>query len=243
MSLISAEMSKVCLNAFITMKISFANTIANLCEKIPGTDPDDITQAIGTDQRISPYYFKAGLACGGSCFPRDMKVFETLLKKYNLFSGLMTTIKDINAFQDYRLAEVVLREYFRYPLEWPCDRVTVGILGLSFIPNSPVIIESPGIKLLSRLLEKQISVTVYDPYALSNVRVQFDNSVMYATSIEECISKSQIIVVAHRSEDFKKAIESYRSSNAITVIDCWRIIDPTKIKGTVDYIPFGKYNA
>jgi UDPglucose 6-dehydrogenase len=225
------------------VKISFANTIANLCEKIPGADPDDITRAIGADRRISPHYFKAGLSVGGTCFPRDMKVFETLLQKHNLFSGLMTTIKDINAFQDYRLSEVVLREYYSYPLKESCDQVTVGILGLSFIPNSPVIIESPGIKLLSRLLEKQISVTVYDPYALSNVRVQFDNSVMYAISVEECISKSQIIVVAHRSEDFKKAIENYRSSNAITVVDCWRIIDSSKIKGTVNYIPFGKCNA
>ena len=78
MSLISAELAKVSLNAYITMKISFANTLANLCECIPGADVDAITQAIGADRRISPHYLRGGTAFGGSCFPRDVSAFLRL---------------------------------------------------------------------------------------------------------------------------------------------------------------------
>jgi len=63
----------VCLNVYITLKISFANSVANLCERIPGADVDVITRAIGVDRRISPYYFQGGLAFGGTCFPRDTR--------------------------------------------------------------------------------------------------------------------------------------------------------------------------
>ena len=84
MSLISAEVAKVSLNAYITMKISFANTVANLCEHIPGADVDAITNAIGADKRISPYYLRGGLAFGGTCFPRDTKAFMTISRQYDL---------------------------------------------------------------------------------------------------------------------------------------------------------------
>src|SRR5206468_248959 len=75
MSIESAEVAKVALNAYITVKISFANTLANICERIPGTDVDTITRAIGADKRISPYYFRGGLSFGGTCFPRDTRAF------------------------------------------------------------------------------------------------------------------------------------------------------------------------
>jgi UDPglucose 6-dehydrogenase len=234
MSLISAEIAKVCLNVYITMKISFANVIANLCEEIPGSDPDHITQALGSDRRISPYYFKGGLSIGGTCLNRDLQVFKTLMKKYDLFPKLMEVIEDINTCQNTHLFQTVLIESTKQGFS------RVGILGLSFVPNSPVIIESPGLKLLQYLLSCKAPVTVYDPHALPNVRSQFENSVIYAFSAEECVSESDVVVVMHRSEEFRKVVEEHEYDHETTIIDCWRIIDPSKIKGSVKYVPLGK---
>lgn len=82
MSITSAEITKISLNSYVTMKISFANTLANICEKIPGANIDAITKALGAGRRVSPYYLKGGPAYGGPCFPRDKRAFVVLAKKY-----------------------------------------------------------------------------------------------------------------------------------------------------------------
>jgi len=96
MSLISAEVAKVSLNAYITMKISFANTVANLCEKIPGADVDAITNAIGEDRRISPHYLRGGLAFGGTGFPEITKLFMTILPDLGIDPVLISAVDDVN---------------------------------------------------------------------------------------------------------------------------------------------------
>ena len=74
------KLVKVSLNAYVTLKISFANNLGNICEQIPSANVDDITSTIGLDKRISPYYFKGGMSFGGTCFPRDTIAFNRLSK-------------------------------------------------------------------------------------------------------------------------------------------------------------------
>ena len=126
MSLASAEIAKVSLNAYITMKISFANVIGNICEKVEDTDPDAITKALGCDKRISPYYFKAGLAFGGTCFPRDTWAFTALLRSLGYTTSLMDSCNAINHYQDTLLFTKTMALVRAQGL----DRVSV--LGLAF---------------------------------------------------------------------------------------------------------------
>lgn len=229
MSLISAEMAKVCLNAYITMKISFANTIGNLCEKIPHTDPDAITKAIGSDRRISPYYLQGGLSYGGTCFPRDVKAFTSMTQKYEVDTGavLMKTVNAINRYQDKRLAEIVEGLAGK--------KSTVGILGLAFTDNTPVIVESPAIKLIKTLIDNEISVIVYDPLAMDNTRALFENSVIYARSMQECLA-ADICVLTLRSQKYKEAVETYIPKKLLTVVDCWRILNPIVLDNNIRLI-------
>jgi UDPglucose 6-dehydrogenase len=99
MSIISAEIAKISLNAYVTMKISFANTLGNLCEKIPGSEVDKISRALGADKRVSPYYLKAGLAFGGPCFPRDGRAFVAFAKKYAYDAKLVKATDAVNRLQ------------------------------------------------------------------------------------------------------------------------------------------------
>jgi len=237
MSLISAEIAKVCLNTYITTKISFANTIANICEQIPNADVDAITQAIGHDKRISPYYFQGGLSFGGTCFPRDTRAFIKMAERHNIDAGIIYAVDRVNKFQDEHLARVVLDEMSRL------EGKTVGILGLAFKPGTPVITESPAIKLIQELLKNDLRIVAYDPLAIPTTRAVFSDEIEYVTSAQECLTQSDICVLTYRSEEFRQVIEQYEHTKAISIVDGWRMIDAGKLAKHVHYIPLGRMYA
>ena len=234
MSIINAEMAKVCLNAYITLKISFANSIANLCERIPGADVDAITKAIGADKRISPYYFQGGLAFGGTCFPRDTRAYITLADKYNVQAGLIRATEHVNQYQNRHLLEVILGAMDTR------ENKTVGMLGLSFTMNTPTVTESPAIKLINELLKKDLRVVAYDPVAIDEARRVFGSAVEYVHSPHSCLSNADIAIITLRYPEIKKAIEDYIPINSLTLVDCWRLIDPTKLNDRIQYVPLGR---
>ena len=234
MSIISAEIAKVCLNVYITLKVSFANSIANLCEYIPGTDVDAITRAIGADKRISPYYFQGGLSFGGTCFPRDTRAYISLAGKHGVQAELVHATVRVNEHQDQHLAEVVLRE------AETLENEAVGILGLAFKPNTPVITESPAVKLIQELLKHGMRIVAYDPLAMENTKSVFGDAIEYVSSAKECLEQSGLCVVTLRASELKHAVESYAPARPITVADCWRMIEPAKLNDHVKYVALGR---
>ena len=236
MSIISAEIAKVSLNAYITLKISYANMLANLCEQIPGADVDAITQTIGMDKRIAPYYFRGGLSFGGTCFPRDTWAFIKLAERNGNEATLVRAVEQVNEYQDKHLVKVVLREVAA------CGNAskTVGILGLAFKPDTPVITASPSIRLIEELLKHDLRVIAYDPLATENTKSLFNDSIDYAGSAQECLAQSGVSVVTHRSPELKQAIENYVADSPLTLIDGWRMVDPAQLDQQVRYVPLGR---
>jgi UDPglucose 6-dehydrogenase len=234
MSLINAELTKLALNCYITTKISFANSLANLCERLPGADVDVITQAIGMDRRIGPHYLKGGLSYGGPCFPRDTRAYIALAKNVGLKADLIEAVERINSWQDAHLLEVVLREVERAP------RRAVSVLGTAFKPGTPVITDSPSIKLIKGLLNAGVDVIVFDPLALPNTRQVFGHRIKYAESSYACVQSALVCVVAIPWPEFRQIDESYIHWNPTTIIDCWRILDPAKLGDKVRYVPLGR---
>jgi UDPglucose 6-dehydrogenase len=234
MSLISAEVAKVSLNAYITMKISFANTVANLCERIPGADVDAITSAIGVDKRISPYYLRGGLAFGGTCFPRDTKAFMTISRQYNLDPILIQSVEKVNVEQNKHLAELVK--------SFLTNDNKVSVLGVAFKDKTPVIEQSPAIHLIQELVIDDVDVTIYDPLAMESARTVFDDEISYSHSIEDCLNSSPVCVLTLMSKDYKNAIENFAPENSLTVIDCWRQIDAAKLHENINLLAIGRFN-
>lgn len=236
MSIINGEICKISLNNYITLKISFANALANLCEKIPGANSDVVSNTIGIDKRISPYYLKGGLSFGGTCFPRDVKAWSVLAKKYKVHTKLQDAINYINEFQDKHLFNIVIRESIKI------KSLKISILGLAFKPNTPVIEKSPAIKLIANLLRKNFTVTVCDPLAMDNVRKIFGEKIKYAATIKDCVNSSPVCVVATSNKEFEKIDNSYLiSGQTTTVIDCWRLLPHLKKLKNVNYKPLGIY--
>lgn len=234
MSIVSAEIAKISLNCYITMKISFANTLANICEQIPGADVDAISKALGADKRVSPYYLKGGLNFGGPCFPRDNRAFMAFTDQYGYDAILAKATDLVNDLQTSYLMKRVLSHIK------DSKSKTVSVLGLSYKPDTPVIEESPSIKLIEGLLKEDLEVVVYDSLAMDNTRAIFEDKIIYASSLKDCIASSSVCVIATEADEFKMIDESYITHNPIVIIDCWRMFDSSKFGQKVKYEALGK---
>ena len=233
MPIVSAEISKVALNAYITLKITFANTLANLCEVIPGADVDAVTRAIGVDRRISPYYFKGGLAFGGTCFPRDTYGFRSICREHGQDASLVETVATLNDRQNERLADTVLTH--------ARSNAPVAVLGLAFKSSTPVIEASPAIAVVDALLAAGHDVRVYDTLALDAVNDRYGDKLYYASSAADALKGAGLAVLTLGEPALMKAIEHWTPGDGVTVIDCWRALKGVILNPRVTYIPIGRY--
>ena len=234
MSINSAEIAKISLNSYVTMKISFANTLSNVCAKMPDTNVDDITRALGADKRIAPSYLKGGLGFGGPCFPRDNRAFAAFAAEYGVDALLAKATDSINLQQNQRLCQWV---------KAICEEKkvnTVAILGLSYKPYTPVIEESPSIKLIKILLENDLSVIVYDPLAMDNAKALFDENINYGSSVKECLKQASIGIIMTSDRAWLDINQEDMTHNPTLLIDCWRILDPNKLGTQVKIMRLGE---
>src|SRR6266446_1079433 len=145
MNLVNAEIAKLAVNTYVTTKISFANMLARLCEKVPGASVDVVTGAIGLDSRIGAKYLRGAISYGGPCFPRDNLAFAALARSLGAPAHVAEATDAANRDGIARLAETVT------------DRLppggSVGVLGLSYKPNTDVVEESPGVYLARTLAD------------------------------------------------------------------------------------------
>ena len=233
MSLVSAEVAKVSLNSYVTLKISFANTLANICQRIPGADVDAVTRAIGVDRRISPYYLKGGPAYGGTCFPRDTRAFISFAARHGIDAAVMRAAQEVNAQQHRELAELVMRRY-----ETGGHKV-VGVLGLAFKPNTPVITESPGIHLIQELLRREVAVVAYDPLGMDSAKVILEEQVDFVSSPWKLLSLCDLCAVTTPDHEFKEVLEKWKVDRPLAVIDCWRLLDTARLDPRIEYAALG----
>ncbi len=233
MSIISAEITKISLNSYVTMKISFANTLANICEAIPGANVDHITKALGEDKRVSPYYLKGALSYGGPCFPRDNRAFTSFASKYGVDALLPKATDEVNQIQVSRLTERITGQIGN------SNNAIISVLGLAYKPDTSVIEESAAIRLIEELLKKDLEVIVYDPLAMDNTRAYFGDNILYAASVKDCLSNASVCIITLPYDEFKLTSDSLLTENLSTVIDCWRIVDAAKLPERIRYVGLG----
>lgn len=157
----SAEMIKYASNAFLATKISFINEIANLCEKV-GADVTKVALGMGLDSRISPHFLKAGTGYGGSCFPKDTRALIKLAEKNGYSLKIVKSVIEVN--QDQKLRPV---EKLKMSLG-SLNGKTIGILGLSFKPDTDDIREAPSLDIIREIIRQGGQVKACDPAAVPN---------------------------------------------------------------------------
>jgi len=233
MSLLNGEISKLSLNCFVTTKISFANELSNICERIPGADVDAITEAIGFDSRVGGKYLRAGMGFGGTCFPRDNAAFQTFTMNAGYEARISRATVAVNDM-------VVERLYGLINANTP-DAANVALLGLSYKQGTHVIEESQSIMLANRLIDAGYSVNVHDPAALEDAAEALGPAVEYWSDPYECVRGADAIVLLTRWPAFKELdwerIESGAKDGCL-LLDSWRELASRKFT-KFNYIGLG----
>jgi UDPglucose 6-dehydrogenase len=232
----NAELAKISLNAYVTMKITFANTLAEIAEKIPGGDADSISQLLGFDTRIGRKYLSGGLAFGGPCFPRDNKAFASIAKRLGGKATLASATDTANQEQVKRVVLLIEKTL------GSTKGKKIAILGLTYKPNTDVVEESAAAKIALELIRQEAHVNVYDPAGMENAKkiIGYKN-VTYSASISECLKDTGFCVLATPWNDFKSLKpEDFISAmkNAI-LLDCWRLFNRKDFGKQIKYLAIG----
>jgi UDPglucose 6-dehydrogenase len=233
MSLINAEITKISLNCYVTMKISYANGLAAICEKVPGANIDTITAAIGADSRVGSKYLKGGLGFGGPCFPRDNIAFQAFAEEFGGEALLGKAVVAINNIIPRRIFDMIAAQ---------CNApAKIALLGLSYKADTSIIEESHSIMLAQLLAAAGYRVCVHDPKSLKTAEKQLGSIVEYAFSIDDCLTGASAIALLtdwpeYRSLDWNH-IASLVPANTL-LIDSWRIVTDSNL-AAFTYIPLG----
>jgi UDPglucose 6-dehydrogenase len=233
MSLLNAEITKLSLNCFLTTKISFANELANICERISGADVDEITKAIGADSRIGSKYLRGGLGFGGTCFPRDNLAFQAFTKEIGYEAKLSKATVAINDSRVDKLFEIIEAKV--------TERKHIALLGLSYKPNTHITEESQSIMLAQKLIDAGYAVTVYDPAALDNAKDVLGDKVRYCKDPYECVDGSDAIVLLTKWPEFRDLDWNKLEKNVkegVVLLDSWRELKNKKFT-KLNYVGLG----
>lgn len=231
MNWVNAELTKISVNTFVTTKISYANMLAEICEKIPGADVLEVTRGLGMDKRIGGKYLKGALGYGGPCFPRDNIAFTQMARDLNAPARLSEVTHEINVHQVERVAEKII--------SYLSGRKKVAILGLSYKPQTNVIECSQGIQLAEKLANMDLQVSVYDPAAMENARRILEERVQYAKSAQDCVADAEVTVIMTPWEEFKDfKAEWLKHEDNCVLIDCWRTLKQSNFPN-VKYVVLG----
>lgn len=234
MNLVNAELAKLAVNTFVTTKVSYANMLAELCERLDGGNVDHVTAAIGLDSRIGPKYLKGAVGYGGPCFPRDNIALSVLARRHGVPAMLPEATDTVNRRQVPRLVELIRSH------RTANDRV--GILGLAYKPDTNVVERSPGLELANALHQENIPLVIYDPMFSDDSQLQLNGESTIASSLSECAQSADVLVIMTPDRAFLELQPELlmRPDSPRVVIDCWRLLSPELLTPGCQYIALGQ---
>lgn len=221
----TAELIKYVANAFLAMKISFINEVANVCDLI-GTDVHVFAKAMGLDGRISSKFLHPGPGYGGSCFPKDTVALREVARQLGYDFKLVDATVKVNQRQKEIAVDKVVAS-----LEGNVSEKVIGLLGLSFKPYTDDIRESPAIYIASRLIKMGGIIQAYDPLAMANAATVLKERVTFCEGPYEAAQGADVLVVAVEWPEFRN-LDLARIKNQLNVpiiIDFKNIYEPTRL--------------
>lgn len=223
----TAEMIKYAANTLLATKISFANAMSFLCEKV-GADVEQVMDGIGLDNRIGRQFLSSGVGYGGSCFPKDVKALIAMTKKYHTAGQLFAAVEEINKLAHEHFIEKV-DNFFQGNLQGK----KLAVLGLAFKPDTDDMREAPVIPIVKNLVKKGAVIKAYDPKAVVNAKKIFSGTTIFYTSdvYEGCKDADAILVVTEWNEfkqlDLKRIKKLVKQP---VIFDGRNIYDPQTMK-------------
>ncbi|MGO8745368.1 MAG: UDP-glucose dehydrogenase family protein [Thermoguttaceae bacterium] len=192
----SAEMTKYVANALLSVKISFINEIANVCERT-GADINEVRRGIGHDSRIGFAFLFPGCGYGGSCFPKDVRALASVARSAGVTPRILDAVHEVNNRQKEVILEK-MREHFQGQLKGK----TVAVWGLAFKPGTDDVREAPALVLIDRLLSEGAKLQVYDPEAMPNVRRLYGDCLVYGKSRDDVLAGADALAIMTEWKEF-----------------------------------------
>jgi UDPglucose 6-dehydrogenase len=222
--LASAELIKYANNAFLATKISFINSIANICQNIPGSDVNTIANAIGKDSRIGPLFLKAGPGYGGSCLPKDLIGLIDYSKNQKGSNQFFEAVKKVNDLQPKKVIKIMKE------MNVISKGKTISILGLAFKKETDDIREAISVKIVNTLLKSGLKIKVHDPMAMANFKKIFNTKISYSDSIPECLTNTNCCLILTEWDMYKKIEPNLlkKHMKSVKIIDARRVLNPKK---------------
>jgi len=215
----AAELIKYAANAFLATKITFINEIADLCEKV-GTDVQEVARGLGLDHRIGSKFLHAGPGFGGSCFPKDTRALVKTAQDHDAPLRIVETVIAINDARKRSMARKVARAF-----GGTLRGKTIGVLGLTFKPDTDDMREAPSIALIAALQDLGAKVRVYDPAGMAQAREVLDN-VTYCDGPYDCAEEADALVIATEWEQFRALdLSRLREAMAALTPQCRRLVE------------------
>jgi UDPglucose 6-dehydrogenase len=231
----SAELIKHASNSFLALKISFANSLADMCDQL-GADVQEVTAAVGMDPRIGPQFLQAGLGFGGFCLPKDVQAFVRLAERVGIDFTLLKAAEQVNKQRiDLLLAKA------RKAL-WVLKGKKIALLGLAFKPNTDDIRFSPAVDAAKRFLAEGAHLRAYDPQAMEKTRKLLPE-ISFATDPYELLKDADAAVLATEWAEFQ-CLDWKRIHNDMArplLIDARNFLNPAEMKALgFEYYSFGR---
>jgi UDPglucose 6-dehydrogenase len=192
----TAELIKYAANAFLATKITFINEIADLCEAV-GADVQDVARGIGLDNRIGSKFLHPGPGYGGSCFPKDTTALLKTADAHDVPLRIVNTVVQVNTARKRAMAERIVEA-----AGGSISGKTVGLLGLTFKPNTDDMREAPSLDIIAALLEGGAAVRAYDPVGMESARTMMP-SVTYSEDAYDCATNADVLVIVTEWEAFR----------------------------------------
>jgi UDPglucose 6-dehydrogenase len=225
-NVVTAEVIKYASNAFLATKISFINEMADLCEKV-GADIHDVARGMGLDQRIGRKFLHPGPGYGGSCFPKDTRAILELARDHDVPLKIVEAVIDVNSG---RIATSLGK--IRKAVGGALKGKTIGLLGLTFKPNTDDLRESPAVAILDGLLAEGAKVQAYDPIGMPIAAQTPRDGVRYCDDEYQAASGTDALVVATEWNQFR-ALDADRLRAAVgkpVIVDLRNVYEPETMR-------------
>lgn len=234
-SLEAAELIKYAANAFLATKITFINEIANLCDAI-GCDVHDVAKGMGMDNRIGRKFLHPGPGYGGSCFPKDTKAFTKVGDKYDVETSVVDAVIKANDFQRQAMIPKIEK------LVGDLKDKQIGVLGLSFKPETDDMRESPAVDIIKEMQTRGAKIKVFDPVAMGEAK-HLLSDVEYATDEYDAIKDADALLIVtewnqFRALDMEKVKQLLKSPK---IVDLRNVYEPKQMRDMgFEYVGVGR---
>jgi UDPglucose 6-dehydrogenase len=217
----TAELIKYSANAFLAVKISFINQMADLCEKV-GADVHDVARGMGLDKRIGSKFLHPGPGYGGSCFPKDTLALIQTAKLYDTDISIVETVVQYNQKRKSDMASKIIKIF-----NGKTENKKISILGLAFKPGTDDMRDSPALDVIPKLQEVGFKISAFDPIAMKEAKSLLNN-IVFSENIEDCLKDADALVILTEWNEFRglTATKLKQLMNGNILIDLRNALNP-----------------